>query len=65
MPEVPNVTGYSVKKAIAILGNKKFSVEITSTPYEDKKLEREANEPVVVRQREEAGEIKLIAAKFK
>lgn len=65
MPDIPNTIGYEVDKALELLENYKVIVEETSTPFEDKILERKENTPVVVRQLQKDNCIILTVAKFR
>lgn len=68
---IPNIMGFTLKKALQQIGEQTgisadcVKVEMTMTPYEDKKRERQGNEPIVVRQVVSGNEIKLTASIFK
>jgi hypothetical protein len=48
---IPLVIGYNLEKALQLIGNDyEIIVEKTLTIYEDKKNERQGNQPIVVRQ---------------
>ncbi len=51
MLNIPLVIGYNLEKAMQIIGSdNEVIVETTLTIYDDKKDERQGNQPVVVRQ---------------
>lgn len=63
---VPLVIGYDINKAIELIGEGQgIIVEETTTPYEDRKKERQGNTPIVVRQRETDDGIELMTSLFK
>lgn len=65
MAGVPTVIGYKLDKALKLIGDgQKVIIESTSTPYEDKKKERQGNIPVVVRQKALKEEILLTISYF-
>ncbi len=58
--------GYTIEKAIYLIGqDRTVIIDSTSTPYKDKIEERKGNTPVVVRQKEECGKILLTTSIFK
>lgn len=66
MPGLPNVLGYELQNAKELLGcGKTITVLYSSTPYEDKKLERKDKEYVVIRQQEADAEIILTVSQFR
>lgn len=66
MTDIPLVIGYKLDKALQLIGEGyKVAVDETSTPYEDKKEERQGNAPIVVRQKVAGGEIRLTTSLFK
>ena len=65
MSKIPLVIGYKLDKALQLIGDKQnIIIDATSTPYEDKKKERQGNTPIVVRQRVINDEIKLTTTYF-
>jgi len=65
LSKIPLVIGYKLDKALQLIGGKQnIIIDSTSTPYEDKKKERQGNTPVVVRQRVINDEIKLTTTYF-
>ncbi len=63
---IPLVIGYSLEKALELLGEgHSITVNSTTTPYEDKKAERQGNRPIVVRQKTIADRIELTTSLFK
>lgn len=63
---VPLVIGYDINKAIELIGEGyKIIVAETTTPYEDRKKERQGNTPIVVRQRVTDDGIELVTSLFK
>ena len=63
---VPLVIGYDINKAIELIGEGHgIIVAETTTPYEDRKKERQGNTPIVVRQRETDDGIELMTSLFK
>lgn len=65
MLNIPYTIGYEIDKALIMLGSYDVVVEETTTPFEDKKEERKNNTPIVVRQLNEEGCIRLTVARFK
>jgi len=66
LERTPLVIGYSLEKALELLGNQeKVTIDSTITPYEDRKQERMGKEPIVVRQIAKDDEIKLTTSLFK
>lgn len=66
LDRIPLVIGYRLDKALELIGGScSVSVDSTSTPYEDRKAERQGNAPVVVRQRTVDGTIILTTSLFK
>lgn len=66
MDKIPLVIGYTIEKAMQLIGAKhKVIINSTSTPYKDKTEERQGNIPIVVRQKEENDEIMLTTSLFK
>lgn len=65
MVRIPLVIGYKLDKALQLIGEKnKIIIDSTSTPYEDKKEERQGNAPIVVRQIAKNDEIRLTTTHF-
>ena len=65
MDNIPLVIGYTLDKALQLLdGRQNVIIETTSTPYEDKKEERQGNTPIVVRQKVTNDQIKLTTTYF-
>jgi hypothetical protein len=63
---VPLVIGYDINKAIELIGEgQRIIVAETTTPYEDRKKERQGNTPIVVRQKETDDGIELVTSLFK
>jgi len=61
----PLVIGYKLDKALQLIGDKNnVIIDTTSTPYEDKKKERQGNMPIVVRQKAKNDEIRLTITHF-
>ncbi|HYE83875.1 MAG TPA: hypothetical protein VEG39_17135 [Clostridia bacterium] len=66
MAEIPLVIGYKLDKALQLIGEGyNVVVDSTTTPYEDKKEERQGNTPIVVRQKVASDEIRLTTSLFK
>lgn len=66
MVKIPLVVGYKLDKALQLIGDKNnIIIDSTSTPYEDKKKERQGNTPIVVRQKAKNDEIRLTVSLFK
>ncbi|MGE5677330.1 MAG: hypothetical protein ACM3ZR_04655 [Pseudomonadota bacterium] len=66
MNRVPLVIGYDINKAIELIGEgHRIIVAETTTPYEDRKRERQGNTPIVVRQKETDDGIELVTSLFK
>ena len=66
MGNIPLVIGYKLDKALQLIGEKhNIIIDSTSTPYEDKKEERQGNMPIVVRQKAKNDEIRLTTSLFK
>lgn len=66
MGNIPLVIGYKLDKALQLIGDKmNVIIDTTTTPYEDKKEERQGNTPIVVRQKATKDEIKLTTSLFK
>jgi hypothetical protein len=66
LPGIPDVVGRSLESALKLLGGgKTITVETTSTPFDDKKLERQDKEPVVICQKELDSKIILTVSQFK
>lgn len=66
MNKIPLLVGYSLDKALKLIGEKyEIIVDSTITPYEDKIEERQGNTPIVVRQKIESDKIKLTISLFK
>ena len=64
-PEIPYTIGYQLDKAIFMLNDYEVIVDETSTVFQDKKDERTANSPVVVRQIKNGDIVRLTVARFK
>lgn len=66
MDNVPLTIGYTLDYALRLIGDKhNVTINSTSTPYEDKKMERQGNTPIVVRQKTDNGIIILTTSYFK
>lgn len=66
LDRIPLVIGYRLDKALEILdGSCSVTVDYTSTPYDDRKAERQGKPPVVVRQKVKDDIIVLTASIFK
>ncbi len=66
LDNIPLVIGYRLDKALELLdGSCSVAVDYTSTPYDDRKAERQGKPPVVVRQKVIDGTILLTASIFK
>ena len=66
MGNIPLVIGYKLDKALQLIGEKyNIIIDSTSTPYEDRKEERQGNAPIVVRQNAKNDEIRLTTSLFK
>lgn len=66
LDSMPLVIGYRLDKALELLdGSCSITVDYTSTPYDDRKAERQGKPPVVVRQRVIGSTIVLTASIFK
>jgi hypothetical protein len=66
LDRIPLIIGYRLDKALQLLGEgHNIKVDSTSTPYEDRKSERQGNAPVVVRQKNINGIIELTTSLFK
>ncbi|MDD3704546.1 MAG: hypothetical protein PHC45_00555 [Clostridiaceae bacterium] len=66
MDNVPLTIGYTLDYALRLIGDKhNITINSTSTPYEDKKMERQGNTPIVVRQKTDNGIIILTTSYFK
>lgn len=65
MNEIPLLIGYSIDKALIMIGEKyEVELDLTITPYRDKIEERQGNAPIVVRQKVENGKIRLMTTYF-
>ena len=62
---IPYTIGYELKRAMLMLQGFEVHVSETSTPFQDKKDERENNTPVVVRQSETDNCVHLTVTRFK
>lgn len=68
---IPNVVGFGLKKALQQIAGQtgipaeSIRIKTTAAPFEDKKRERQGNEPVVVRQVVSGNEITLTTSIFK
>ena len=66
MDNVPLTIGYTLDYALRLIGDKhNITINSTSTPYEYKKMERQGNTPIVVRQKTDNGIIILTTSYFK
>ena len=66
MDNVPLTIGYTLNCALQLIGEShSITIDSTSTPYEDKKMERQGNTPIVVRQKTDNGIIILTTSYFK
>lgn len=65
MCKIPLVIGYKLDKALQLIGEDyDIIIDSTSTPYQDKKDERQGNTPIVVRQKAENDKIRLTTTCF-
>ena len=65
MDNIPLVIGYTLDRALQMIGEgHNVTVDSTSTPFEDKKIERQGNSPIVVRQKTDSEGIKLTTSHF-
>ncbi len=63
---IPYVIGFSLEKALQLLGNENnIVVEATLTIYDDKRIERQGNTPIVVRQALKDNIVTLTTSLFK
>jgi len=66
LDKMPLVIGYTIEKALQIIGSESnVIIDSTSTPYKDKIEERQGNIPIVVRQKVENSKIILTTSLFK
>ena len=66
LDRIPLVIGYKIEEALQIIGEgHSIIIDSTTTPYEDKKAERQGNTPVVVRQKAVNDKIILTTSLFK
>ncbi|MEA4845611.1 MAG: hypothetical protein VB106_00090 [Clostridiaceae bacterium] len=66
MDNIPLVIGYALDRALQMIGEgHNVIIDSTSTPFEDKNMERQGNSPIVVRQKVGNEGIKLTTSIFK
>ena len=66
LDRIPLVIGYSLERALKLIGEgKSIKVDSTTTPYEDRKAERQGHMPIVVRQKNVEDRIELTTSLFK